>query len=183
MDNVAKLKALSKYYPYDLRITLTEDRGVDVAVRDLTKDYVITPAANRYPLNQVVPILRPFDHLTKTLAYRGRSLVPVVEIAKLAIDLDDEDIFSPGNSFQITTEPGSISVEFNMDSRIQFVFCIWEDGFQNEDSMFMGVSLYITGEHEEDRGVKNLLYIFDMLYELQFALGLPKHEYQILEEK
>lgn len=183
MDNTSKLKFLSKYYPYGLRVTLTEDKDVDVAVRGLTKDYVITSAENRYPLNQVVPILRPFDHLTKTVWYQGRAVVPVVEIAKLAIDLEDEEISSIGNSFQINTEPGSISVEFNVNSYTQYIFYICEDGFQNEDPMFIGVSLYESGEHKADRGVKNLLYIFNMLYELQFALGVPKHEYQTLEEK
>lgn len=173
MQNERALKVLSKYFPYGLRVTHTDDLTVDTPVRDLTKEYVVTAAANRYPLEKVLPILRPLDELTRPVTYRGKTIIPAEELAKLAVDLLDD----VHNRVRVTeTASGVVTVEVYWSEEGNFyTVYLWRDGFSNNDPEFIAVSLDDT-----DIPAKNILYILDLLYELQFAVGLAESEYRPL---
>lgn len=176
MQNERALKVLSKYFPYGLRITSTDDLTVDTMVRDLTKEYIVTSAANRYPLEKVLPLLRSFDQLFEPINYRGNSVIPAKEIAKLAVDLVDHERNTVDMSGPYFPGERSHVVHvhcFETDTVYHVYF--WKDGFTNDDSEIIGVSCEDT-----DISVKNLLYIIDLLHELQFAVGLSDSEYCLL---
>lgn len=205
MDDIQKLKIISKYLPYKLGIAFTvpeemsvkddpdfsgELMGLIYTSGQISAQYrTFDDTVQLASLEDFKPMLRPFRLLEHTIDFRGKQVVPAIELAKLLLDLSEDDLSSIKDTLIIPGSGDCINVVFRYGEKItqrgiggyehEFSVFFWLDGFLNEECMFIG-TVSTSGDDSRDTTPKNLLYVFDLLYEMRFAVGVPRHAYHEL---
>lgn len=80
METHLKIKHLAPYFPHELEIIVSDEKGGCIVVALNTQSVYIDSGCD-YPFEEIKPILRPFSDLTKEIEINGKKFIPINEIA------------------------------------------------------------------------------------------------------
>ena len=92
MDRKLELKDIAGNFPYGLCVKHYEDENYTIQkITGLDDDCITFNNARESYFNEyeddpiVIPILRPFSDLYKTIIHNGKNIIPILELAKMRI--------------------------------------------------------------------------------------------------
>lgn len=180
-----KFERIAPYIPYEVQVKFEykdpygKDSGECICPLDgvnrLQENYYVQPRfTEQQYLENVTPILRPFDHLSLPLQYEGKNIFPAEHIAQVATGEVD-------TKFNITRITGGGFFVHNNDWHVS-IFS-FED-FYEATEVCIDVDRRIDDvEQFGAHPVHGIGSILRMLYSLHFAVGFSKDAYLKLGEE
>ncbi|MDR2910599.1 MAG: hypothetical protein LBV47_04440 [Bacteroidales bacterium] len=154
-----ELKDIAGYLPYDLYATRNNFVGVINQI-NRNGNFVISCSnwhENINDKNHHKPILRPLSDLYKTITHNGKEIVPIVELAKMAIPNLKWDINKKMSIAEIISKSSFDTILFGYTGLHRYFKYVNET-----DRYFYYVYQYDNVEYIPDQ-----IQLFDYLHELK----------------